>query len=247
MANSSSDDPMLVILTPNLQPETNGNDKVESFVRLVSPCREKRSVSPVSSAVSVLEPIDDVGADAVEALPAVLIGETGGCGIGHLRGTRYDLHGLLGRPPDVAALAWRRLYGLGRSGFTLLLDWFGHLDSRPGSGGQEGHLGFIWVFPAHMWTVNLVSLAGMAQLPQVPHNLDEVVARVSGEGPAGVGFALKVAGVGAPRVLALAQAFAGDTQASGVPGCGHQHGAGVLGLGAEADGLVPDAFVGLSV
>lgn len=157
--------------------------------------RKVLSVSHLSSAVSVLEPVDDVGADAVEALPAVLSGETGSRGIGHLCGTRDDLHGLLGRPPDVIAFAWRRLDGLGLSGFTLLLDGFGHFDGHPGSGRQEGHLGFIWVFPAHMWAVNLVSLAGMAQLPHVPHNLGEVVARVGDVGPAEVGFALKVAGI----------------------------------------------------
>lgn len=176
--------------------------------------------------------------------PAVVSGGVGGRDIGHLCGTCDDLHGLMGGPPDVAAFALGSLDGLGLHGFTLLLDRFGHLDGslRPG-----GHLGFIGGFLAHMWAVNLVSLAGMAQLPHVPHNLGEVVASVSVVGPAEVGFALKVAGVGPPRVLALAWAFAGDTQASVVPSYGHQNGAGVLGLGAEADGLVPDAVVGLSV
>lgn len=198
----------------------------------------------------------------MQALPAVLGGEAGGRGLGHLRGTCGDLHGLMGRPPHVAAFAWRRLGGLllhrfsggdrlGLSRFALFLDQFGCLGSSPGPGGQEGHLGFIGVFLAHMRTVNLLSLTGVTQLPHVPHNLGEVVAGVGSEGPAEVRFALKVAVVGLPRVrvrvLALARTFAGDAQASIVPGCGHQHGAGVLGLGAEADGLVPEAVVGLSV
>lgn len=210
--------------------------------------------SPVSSAASVLEPVDDVGADPVEALPAVLGGQAGGRGLGHLGGTCGGLHGLMGRPPHLAAFAW--LHGLdgfnggdrlGLRRFTLILDHFGRPGSSPGPGGQEGHLGFVRVFLAHMWTVNLLSLTGVAQFPQVPHHLGEVVARLGRVGPAEVGFALKVAGVGPPRVLALAGTSAGDAQAGEVPGCGHQHGAGVLGLGAEADGLVPEAVVGLSV
>lgn len=214
--------------------------------------------SPVGSAVSVLEPVDDVGADAMEACPAVLSGEAGGRGLGHLCGMCGDLHGLMGRPPHVVAFAWRRLDGLllhrfkggdrlGLSRFTLFLDQFGRLDSSLGPEGQEGHLGLIEVSLAHMWTVNLLSLTGVTQLPHVPHNLGEVVARVGSVGPAEVRFALKVAVVGPPRVLALARTFAGDAQASIVPGCGHQHGAGVLGPGAEADGLIPEPVVGLSV
>lgn len=194
----------------------------------------------------------------MEALPAVLVGEAGGRGLGHLRGTCDDLDRLMGRPPHMAAFAWRELDGLllhrfsggdrlGLSRFALFLNQFGRLGSSPGPGGQEGHLGFIGVFLAHMWTVNLLSLTSLTQLPHVPHNLGEVVARVGSEGPAEVRLALKVAVVGPPRVRVLAQTFAGDAQASIVPGCGHQHGAGVLGLGAEADGLVPEAVVGLSV
>lgn len=194
----------------------------------------------------------------MEALPAVLGGEAGGCGLGHLRRTCGDLHGLMGGPPHVAAFAWRRLDGLllhrfsgsdrlGLRRFTLLLDQFGRLDGSLGPGSQKGHLGFIGVFLAHMWTVNLLSLTGVTQFPHVPHNLGEVVARVGSVGPAEVRFALKVAVVGPPRVLALARTFAGDAQASIVPGCGHQHGAGVLSLGAEAEGLVPEAVVALSV
>lgn len=192
----------------------------------------------------------------MEALPAVLAGEAGGRGLRDLRGTSGDLHRLLGRPPRLAASAWRRLGGLllrGFSGgdrlglrrFSRVLDQFGCLGSGLGPGGQEGHLGFVRVFLAHMWTVNLLSLTGVAQLPHVPHHLGEVVARVGGVGPAQARFALKVAVVGPPRVLALARTFAGDAQAHVVPGCGHQHGAGVLGLGAKADGLVPEAVADL--
>lgn len=194
----------------------------------------------------------------MEARPAVLGGEAGGRGLGHLRGTRGDLQGLLGGPPHVAAFARRRLEGLlprGLSGscrlglnrFTPFLDQFGRLHGSLGPGGQKGHLGFIGVLLAHVGTVNLLSLTGVAQLPHVPHHLGEVVARVVDEGPAQVRSALKVAVVGPPRVLALARTFAGHAQASVVPHRGHQHGAGVLGLGAEANGLVPEAVVGLSL
>lgn len=158
----------------------------------------------------------------------------------------------------MAAFARRRLDGLlprglsggcrlGLSRLTPFLDRFGRLPGSLGPGGQEGHLGFIGVLLAHVGTVNLLSLTGVAQLPHVPHHLGEVVARVVGEGPAQVRSALKVAVVGPPRVLALARTFAGDAQASVVPRRGHQHGAGVLGLGAEADGLIPEAVVGLSL
>lgn len=192
----------------------------------------------------------------MEALPAVLGGEARGRGLGHLRGTCGDLHGLMGGPPHVAAFAWRRLDGLhrlrggcrlGLSRFTLFLGQFERLRSSLGPEGHEGHLGFIGVFLAHVWTVNLLSLTGVAQLPQVPHHLGEVVARVVGEGPAEARSALKVAGVGPPRVRALARTCAGDAQVSKVPGRGRQHGAGVLGLGAEEDGLVQEDVVGLSV
>lgn len=236
-------------------------------LKLIKVCKSKwflpaeeraRRHPPVSSAAaSVLEPVDDVGADSVEALPAVLSGQARGRGLGHLRGARDDLPGLVGRPPDLAAFARRRLDGLLLCGFhggdglclsgsALLLARFGRPDATLGPGGQEGHLGLVGVLLAHVRPVNLVSLAGVAQLPHVPHDLGEVVARVGGVGPAEVGLALEVAGVGPARALALAGAFAGDTQAGVVPGCGHQHGAGVLGLGAEADGLVPEAVAGLS-
>lgn len=219
-----------------------------------------------STHLSVLEPVDDVGADSVEALPAVLGREAGGDGLGRLRGALGDLRGLMGRPPDVSAFPRRGLGGLvlhrfgggGRlrlSGLALLQGRLGGPGGGLGPGGQEGHLGFVGVFLAHVGAVKLVTLAGVAQLPQVPHDLDEVVARVGGVGPAEVGPALEVAGVGSPLDLDLdlalaldldlAGALAGDAQACVVPGCGHQHGAGVLGLGAEADGLAPDAFAGL--
>ena len=207
---------------------------------------------------SVLEPADEVAADAVEALPAVLGGDARCFGVGLLCGTSSGLPGLGGGLLGLGALAWLGLgglrlgldgfrstdgFGLGRRHwFTLLLDRFGGFRGGGlGPGGQEGHLGLVGVFLAHLWTVNFGSLAGVAQLPHVPHHLGEVVARVEVVSTAQVGFALEVAVVGASWGLALAWTLAGDTQASIVPSSGHHHGACVFGLGAESDGLVPDA------
>ncbi|TNN89628.1 hypothetical protein EYF80_000231 [Liparis tanakae] len=224
-----------------------------------------------SSIASVLEPADEVGADALEALPAVLGGDAVGFGFGLLCGASGGLPGLGDDLLGLGALAWLGLGGLlGLDGFrssdglvlgrhrrfTRLLNRLGGL-GRGGlghgglghgglwPGGQEGNLGLVRVFLAHGRAVDSGSLAGVAQLPHVPHHLGEEVARVEVVGAAQVGLALEVAVVGAPRGLALARPFAGDTQAGVVPGSGHHHGAGVFGLGAEPDGLVPDAALRL--
>lgn len=206
------------------------------------------------SAVSVLEPADDVAADAVEALPAVLGSEAGRFGVGLIRGTGRGLGGLGSCLLGLGALAWQGLHRLrldglgsghglrldGRYRFTLLWDRLGGLRSGGlGPRGQESHLRIIGVFLAHLWTVESRSLAGVAQLPQLPHHLGEVVARVEAVGAALVGFALEVAVVGASWGLALAGTPAGDTQAGVIPERGHRHAAGILGLGAESNGLVP--------
>jgi len=211
----------------------------------------------ICSIASVLEPADEVGADALEALPAVLGGDAGGFGFRLLCGTSRGLPRLGDGFLGLGALAWLGLGGLlgldrFRSGDGLVLGWhsrFTWLLDRLGGlghgglwpGGQEGNLGLVRVFLAHGRTVDFGSLAGVAQLPHVPHHLGEEVARVAVVGAAQVGLALEVAVVGAPRGLALARTFAGDTQAGIVSGSRHHHGAGVSGLGAEPDGLVPDA------
>lgn len=209
-----------------------------------------------------MEPADDVAADALEALPAVLRGEAGRFGLGLLCGTGSGLPRLVGCLLVVGALAWQGLGGLRldrfgsgdglvlgrRCRFTLLRDRLGGLGSGGfGPGGHEGHLGIVGVFLAHGWAVESGSLAGVAQLPHVPHHLGEVVAGVEVVGAAQVGFALEVAVVGASRGLALAGTPAGDTQSGIVPDPRHHHGAGVLGLGAESNGLVPDAALLLLV
>lgn len=214
------------------------------------------SLTCVSGTISVLEPADDVAADALEALPAVLRGKAGCFGLRLLCGTSSGLPRLENCFLGLGALAWQGLnrlwldrfsssdgLGLGRHHwFTLLLDGLGGLGGGGlGLGGQEGHLGIFRVFLAHLWAVDFGSLAGMAQFPHVPHYLGEVVARVEVVGAAQVGLALEVAVVGASWGLALARTFAGDTQTSIVPGSRHHHGTGVFGLSAESDGLIPDA------
>lgn len=87
-----------------------------------------------------------------------------------------------------------------------------------------------------MWPEELGTLAGVAQLPEAPHDLDEVVARVLVVGPAGVRRTQVLAAVGAFR------AAAGDPQLGELAVARHQHAALVLALGSELDGLVPDAL-----
>lgn len=212
----------------------------------------------ICSNSSVLEPADKVGADTLETLPAVLGGEAGGSGVRLLCGTSSGLPRSGGSFLGLGALAWLGLdglllglYGFGGSDglalgrhhwFTRLLSGLGGLwGGGLGPRGQEGHLGVVRVFLAHGWAVDFGSLAGVGQLPHVPHHLGEVVARVEVVSTAQVGFALEVTVVGASWGLALARTFAGHTQASIVPGSRNHHGTGVFGLGAESDGLIPDA------
>lgn len=98
----------------------------------------------------------------------------------------------------------------------------------------EHHLDLIRSRAAHLWLVNLRPLAGVVELPQVPHDLSEVVPRVVVIRLAEVGFAQEITPV------RLALALAGDTQLSGVGLAGDHHSAGVFGFGVEANRLIPE-------
>lgn len=79
-------------------------------------------------------------------------------------------------------------------------------------------------------------LAGVVELPQVPHHLDEIVTRVLVVSAAGVRFAYVLAPVGA----SLTQA--GQPQPRVLPVTRDGHGAVVLSLGVEFDGVAPDVL-----
>jgi len=114
---------------------------------------------------------------------------------------------------------------------------------RPGC--QEGHVSLVGVLFAHLGAVDALSLAGVVQLTQLPHQLCEVVTRVVAVGPAEVGLALEVTVVGACGGLSRGgSTAAGHPQTGVIPRPGDGHGAGVFGLGVETDRLVPDAALG---
>lgn len=101
--------------------------------------------------------------------------------------------------------------------------------------GRENHLRLVGRFPAHVRLDLLGPHAGVLQLPEAPHHLDEVVSRVFAVGATGVRLAQVLAPVGA--LVALAR----QPQLGVLPLTGHDHGACVFVLGAESDGFVPDA------
>lgn len=79
-------------------------------------------------------------------------------------------------------------------------------------------------------------LAGIVELSEAPHHLDEVVTRVFVVGAAGVRLAHVFTPVGALAALAR------QPQPGVFPMTGDDHGAQVLCLGAEFDGIIPDAL-----
>lgn len=105
-----------------------------------------------------------------------------------------------------------------------------------GRGRLEDHLRVVGGFLAHVRPEEPGALAGVAQLPQVPHDLDEEVARVLVVGAAGVRRAQVLAPVGPAR------AAAGDPQLGELAVAADQHLAQVVALGLELDGLGPDAL-----
>lgn len=186
----------------------------------------------------------------MEALPAVLRRDAGSCRVRLLRGTKNGLHRLGGGFLSLGDLPWlglgRLRLGRFRSDDRLGLGWRHWFASvllqrwDLGPRGQEGHLDLFGVFLAHLRAVKFSSLASVAQFPQFPHHLGEVVTRVEVVGTAQAGFALEVTVVGASWCLALARSLAGDTQASIVSNYCHHHGTGILGLGDEFDRFIPD-------
>lgn len=77
-------------------------------------------------------------------------------------------------------------------------------------------------------------LAGVLELPQIPHNLNEVVAR---------SFVVSAAGVRFPHKLTPVEALrapAGKPQPGVFSLACNDHGAFILPLGVKADGLLPD-------
>lgn len=79
-------------------------------------------------------------------------------------------------------------------------------------------------------------LAGVVELPEAPHHLDEVVTRVFAVGAAGLRRAKVFTPVGALAALA------GQPQPGEVPLTGDDHVADVIVLGFEFDGIFPDAL-----
>lgn len=79
-------------------------------------------------------------------------------------------------------------------------------------------------------------LAGIVELSEAPHHLDEVVTRVFVVGTAGVRLAHIFAPVGPLAALAP------QPQPGEFPLAGDDHGAQVIFLGFEFDGIIPDAL-----
>lgn len=90
--------------------------------------------------------------------------------------------------------------------------------------------------PAHVRFDLLWRLASVLELPEDPRHLDEVVARVFVVGAAGVRLAHVFAPVGALPALAR------QPQPGVLSVAGDDHGAHVVLLGFEFDGIIPDAL-----
>lgn len=97
-------------------------------------------------------------------------------------------------------------------------------------------MGFISGFPAHVRLDDSRSLAGIGELSQTPHHLDEVVARVLVEGAAGV----RPADILTP-VRPLGP-LTGQLQLGVLPLSRDDHGAQVLCFGVELNGVFPDVL-----
>lgn len=172
------------------------------------------------------EHADDVGAHALERPPAVL----------------------LSHPLSVAL---RRGRGAWRAPYRWQLDGFQRDQSgrrTPGGRGlrfgrpcpwvegsrRENHLSFVARVPAHVRLESSLALAGVGELPEAPHQLDKEVPGV---------FVVRPAGLRLPHELApvrAAAALARHPQLGVLAVAGDAHGAQVLGLGPECDGLLPD-------
>lgn len=100
---------------------------------------------------------------------------------------------------------------------------------------MERHLDLIRSRAAHLRLVYPWSLAGVVELPQVPHDLSEEVPRVVVIRFAEVRFAKEITPV------RLALGLAGDTQFGEVGLTGDHHGAAIFCFGAETNGLIQQA------
>lgn len=102
--------------------------------------------------------------------------------------------------------------------------------------GREDHLRVIGWLPAHVRFDLPGSLAGVVELPQLPHHLDEVVPGV---------FIVGAAHVRLPHILTpvwVPVALAWHPQLGVFPLPSDGHCAQVLVLGVECDGIIPDAL-----
>ena len=180
---------------------------------------------------------DDVAADALKRPPAVLPSHP--LGVRLSRRCRWLWSASLCGPYprcDSSRFPWwirprrcRRSCRPSCSGSPL---W-----PRPGEGGRwEDHLRVITCHPAHVRFDLPRCLAGVVQLPEAPHHLDEVVTRVFAVGAAGLRRAQVFTPVGALAALA------GQPQPGEVPLTRDDHVADVIVLGFEFDGIFPDAL-----
>lgn len=99
----------------------------------------------------------------------------------------------------------------------------------------------ITCLPAHVRFDLPGRLAGIVELSEAPHHLDEVVTRVFVVGAAGVRLAHVFTPVGALAALAR------QPQPGVFPMTGDDHGARVLSLGFKFDGIIPDVLCPLSL
>lgn len=168
----------------------------------------------------IMKPANEVCADALETFPAVFLCHLGCLTLLCHSGSRCDglcrftwrsglgndgldwFGGWFGWLLGFRLLLVAGRFGWGDAGLDLLLllllvlrslGWFWKGDFGPR--GVECHLDLIRSRAAHLWLVHSWSLAGVVELPHIPHDLSEEVPRVAVVWSAEVRFALEVAPV----------------------------------------------------